>query len=94
MAGENEGLEEMKVFKCPDCGGDGKRIVDWNAFNQLGTPIGFSEKAAQRQRQWYSQAYGDCHRCEGKGFILEPKTVRDLNCSSLFYFRKHGILKL
>lgn len=73
MTTTQEKLEEMKIYKCPNCGGKGKEVKDWNAHNQLGTPIGVSQKAAERQRRYYEQAYGPCSKCEGKGFILKKK---------------------
>lgn len=68
-----EKLEEMTVYKCSECGGSGKEVKDWNAHNQLGTPVGFSREAAERQRRYYKQAYGPCSKCGGKGFILKKK---------------------
>lgn len=67
-------LKEVITYECPDCGGTGEVIQDWHAYNQLGMPVGFSEKAAERQRQYRKQAYGPCSRCKGKGFILKPKS--------------------
>lgn len=69
----NETLEEMTVYKCPKCKGDGKEVKDWHAFNQLGMPVGFSQKTAEEQSQYFQQAYGPCSECGGKGFILKPK---------------------
>jgi RecJ-like exonuclease len=74
MAEFQENLEEMIVYKCPKCNGEGKQINDWNAFNQLGMPVGFSKKAAKVQRQYYGSAYGPCSQCDGKGFLLKPKS--------------------
>lgn len=70
MSTDTNKLEEMKVFKCPDCGGDGKRVADWDAFNQCSP---YSIMTPERRAYYSKIAFGDCHRCKGKGFLLESK---------------------
>lgn len=70
----SDALEELVVYKCPTCCGNGREVKDWHARNQLGMPVGFSRKAAEQQRQYVQQAYGPCSCCGGKGFVLKAKT--------------------
>lgn len=60
----------LQAFECKRCGGSGEVIVDWDAHNQLGMPIGMSRAAAEQQKRYYERAYGKCSVCKGRGFIL------------------------
>ena len=70
-------LKELAIFECPQCAGSGTVIADSFARNQLGTPVGFSEKAAARQATYSQQAHGPCTQCKGRGFLLIPKSELD-----------------
>jgi len=73
MAEVQERLEEMTVYKCPKCGCSGEEIKGWHAYNQLGTPIGFSRVMAERKRRYTEQISEPCSRCGGRGFLLKSK---------------------
>jgi len=77
VARHEERLKELSVFECPKCHGNRQEITDSFVANQLGMPVGFSEKAAARQKTYAKQAHGPCSRCRGKGFILIPKSELD-----------------
>ena len=68
-------MKEVKVYECPRCGGSGEIISDWDALNQLGMPVGFSEEAARRQRYYARRAYDRCGKCNGKGVVY--KEIKD-----------------
>ncbi len=52
---------------CTACGGSGKRIVDWNAYNQLSVPVGLSSYARAEWEKNFKKAYSACPACRGTG---------------------------